>query len=253
LKNTVLTDLQKGVVVRIKGSGNNAIEIELLKAPEKVKIELAGLITDFNSVASFKIRNSLINASAATIVFVNGTKTNLGDGVLVELEGNVVNGVVVPTVVTLKTAEDNRTQAFIGQVSNYNAATGQFNLLGAQAKITASTVFKTFSGGNANVASFTNGAVVQAKGTFSQGVFIVTEIRSGSNAVQEVKLEGIASNVNLIARTLTLNGTAVTWTTSTEIDLISRLKNGARIVVEGLSNAGNGGVVAASKIQVKDR
>jgi Domain of unknown function (DUF5666) len=253
LKNTVLADLQKGVVVRIKGSSNNATEIELLKAPEKVKIELSGLITDFNSVASFKIRNSLINASAATVVFVNGTKANLGDGVLVELEGNVVNGVVVPTVVTLKTAEDNRTQAFIGQVSNYNAATGQFNLLGAQAKITASTVFKTFSGGNANVASFTNGTVVQAKGTFSQGVFIVTEIRSGSNAVQEVKLEGIASNVNLIARTLTLNGTAVTWTTATEIDLLSRLKSGARIVVEGLSNAGNGGVVAASKIQVKDR
>jgi hypothetical protein len=253
LKNTVLADLQKGVVVRIKGSGNNAIEIELLKAPEKVKIELAGLITDFNSVASFKIRNSLINASAATVVFVNGTKANLGDGVLVELEGNVVNGVVVPTAVTLKTAEDNRTQALIGQVSNYNSATGLFNLLGAQAKITASTVFKTFSGSNVGIASFTNGAVVQAKGTFSQGVFIVTEIRSGSNAVQEVKLEGIASNVNLIARTLTLNGTAVTWTTSTEIDLLSRLKSGARIVVEGLSNAGNGGVVAASKIQVKDR
>jgi Domain of unknown function (DUF5666) len=253
LKNTVLADLQKGVVVRIKGSGNNAIEIELLKAPEKVKIELAGLITDFNSVASFKIRNSLINASAATVVFVNGTKANLGDGVLVELEGNVVNGVVVPTAVTLKTAEDNRTQALIGQVSNYNSATGLFNLLGAQAKITASTVFKTFSGSNVGIASFTNGAVVQAKGTFSQGVFIVTEIRSGSNAVQEVKLEGIASNVNLIARTLTLNGTAVTWTTSTEIDLLSRLKSGARIVVEGLSNAGNGGSVAASKIQVKDR
>jgi Domain of unknown function (DUF5666) len=253
LKNTLLADLQKGVVVRIKGSGNNALEIELLKAPEKVKIELAGLITDFNSVASFKVRNSLINASAATIVFVNGTKANLGDGVLVELEGNVINGVIVPTLVTLKTAEDNRTQAFIGQVSNYNASTGLFNMLGAQAKITNSTVFKTFSGGNGSIASFGNGIVVQAKGNFSQGVFIVTEIRSGSNTVQEVKLEGIASNVNLIARTLTLNGTTVTWTMATEIDLLSRLKSGARVVVEGLSNSNNSGVVAASKIQVKDR
>jgi Domain of unknown function (DUF5666) len=253
LKNTLLADLQKGVVVRVKGSGNNALEIELLKAPEKVKIELAGLITDFNSVASFKVRNSLINASAATIVFVNGTKANLGDGVLVELEGNVINGVIVPTLVTLKTAEDNRTQAFIGQVSNYNASTGLFNMLGAQAKITNSTVFKTFSGGNASIASFGNGIVVQAKGNFSQGVFIVTEIRSGSNTVQEVKLEGIASSVNLIARTLTLNGTTVTWTMATEIDLLSRLKSGARVVVEGLSNSNNSGVVAASKIQVKDR
>jgi hypothetical protein len=253
LKNTLLADLQKGVVVRIKGSGNNALEIELLKAPDQVKIELAGLITDFNSVASFKVRNGLINASAATIVFVNGTKANLGDGVLVELEGNVINGVIVPTLVTLKTAEDNRTQAFIGQVSNYNASTGLFNMLGAQAKITNSTVFKTFSGGNGSIASFGNGIVVQAKGNFSQGVFIVTEIRSGSNTVQEVKLEGIASSVNLIARTLTLNGTTVTWTMATEIDLLSRLKSGARVVVEGLSNSNNSGVVAASKIQIKDR
>jgi hypothetical protein len=253
LKNTVLADLQKGVVVRIKGSGNNAAEIELLKTPEKVKIELAGLITDFNSVASFKVRNSLINASAATIVFVNGTKANLGDGVLVELEGNVVNGVIVPTLVSLKTAEDNRTQAFIGQVSNYNASTGLFNMLGAQAKITSATVFKTFSGGNGSIASFGNGTGVQAKGTFSQGVFIVTEIRLGANTVQEVKLEGIVSNVNLVARTLTLNGISVTWTMATEIDLLSRLKSGARVVVEGLSNSNNSGVVAASKIQVKDR
>jgi hypothetical protein len=253
LKNTLFADLQKGVVVRVKGTGNNAIEIELLKTPDKVKIELAGLITDFNSVTSFKVRNSLINASAANIVFVNGTKANLGDGVLVELEGNVINGVIVPTLITLKTAEDNRTQAFIGQVSNYNASTGLFNMLGAQAKITNSTVFKTFSGGNGSIASFSNGIVVQAKGNFSQGVFIVTEIRLGANTVQEVKLEGIASNVNLIARTLSLNGVSVTWTTSTEIDLLSRLKSGARVVVEGLSNSNNSGVVAASKIQVKDR
>jgi hypothetical protein len=253
LKNTLLADLQKGVVVRVKGIGNNATEIELLKAPEKVKIELAGLITDFNSAASFKVRNSLINASAATVVFVNGTKANLGDGVLVELEGSVINGVIVPTVVTLKTTEDSRTQAFIGQVSNYNASTGLFNLLGAQGKITSSTVFKTFSGGNATQASFSNGAVVQAKGAFAQGVFIVTEIRLGANTLQEVKIEGVASNVSLFTRSLTLNGINVTWIASTDIDSIAKLKSGARVVVEGLSSTNNGGQIAATKIQVKDR
>jgi Domain of unknown function (DUF5666) len=253
LKNAVLADLQKGVVVRVKGSGNTAIEIELLRAPEKVKIELAGLITDFNSAASFKVRNSLVNASAATVVFVNGTKANLGDGVLVEIEGNVVNGVIVPTLVTLRTAEDNRIQAFIGQVSNYSASTGVFSLLGAPAKITNATVFKTFSGGNATVSSFTNGAVVQAKGAFSQGIFIVTEIRLGANTFQEVKIEGVASSVSLITKSLTLNGVNVTWAASTDIDSITKLKSGARIVVEGLSSANNGGQIAATKIQVKDR
>jgi Domain of unknown function (DUF5666) len=253
LKNTLLADLQKGVVVRVKGTGNSAIEIELLKTPDKVKIELAGLITDFNSISSFKVRNSLINASAANIVFVNGTKANLGDGVLVVLEGNVVNGVIVPTLVTLQVAEDTRTQAFIGQVSNFNASTGLFNILGVQAKITAATVFKSFSGGNATIGSFANGITVQTKGSFAQGQFIVTEVRLGSSTVQEVKIEGVATNLNLATRTFSLNGVLVNWTATTDINTLAKLKNGVRVVVEGLSNANNGGVVAASKIQVKER
>jgi hypothetical protein len=116
LKNTLLADLQKGVVVRVKGNGNSAIEIELLKTPDKVKIELAGLITDFNSLASFKVRNSLVNASAASIVFVNGTKANLGDGVVVVLEGNVVDGVIVPTLVTLQISEATSMQARVSSI-----------------------------------------------------------------------------------------------------------------------------------------
>jgi hypothetical protein len=256
LKNTLLADLQKGAVVRVKGSGSNATEVELLKTPEKVKVELAGLVTDFISTASFKVRNALVNASAANIIFNNGSKTNLGDGVLVELEGTIVNGVIVPTQVTLKTAEDSRTQAFIGQVSNYNATTGLFTMQGAQGvqgKLTSSTVFKTFSGGNATLASFANGINAQVKGSFAQGQFIVTEVRLGANVVQEVKIEGVASNVSLLNRSLNLNGVTVNWTIATDISTLVKLKNGAQVVVEGLSNSGNAGAVAATKIQVKDR
>jgi hypothetical protein len=253
LKNALLADLQKGAVVRVKGTGSNALEVELLTSPEKVKIELSGLVSDFNSAASFKVRSSLVNASAANIVFVNGTKANLGDGVLIDVEGNVVGGVIVPTLVTFKIAEDNRTQAFIGQVSNFNASTGLFTISGVQTKITNTTIFKTFSGVLSTVASFVNGASVQVKGTFAQGQFVASEIRLGTNVVQEVKIEGVASNVNLVARTLTLNGITVNWVASTDINSLAKLKSGARVVVEGLSNSGNGGVVAAVKIQIKDR
>lgn len=253
LKNTLLADLQKGSVVRVKGSGTNAVEVELLKTPEKVKIELAGLVSDFTSAASFKVRNALVNASAATIIFNNGSKANLGDGVLVELDGTIVNGVIVPTQVTLKTAEDSRIQAFIGQVSNYNAATGQFTMLGAQGKLTSSTVFKTFAGGNATAASFANGINAQIKGAFAQGQFVVAEVRLGPSVVQEVKIEGVASNVSLLNRSLNLNGVTVNWTIATEISTLAKLKSGSQVVVEGLSNSGNAGAVAATKIQVKDR
>jgi Domain of unknown function (DUF5666) len=253
LKNAQLSDLQKGAVVRVKGTGANASEVELLKGADKVKIELAGVVTDFNSPASFKVRNSLVNASAASIVFINGSKANLGDGALVELEGTVSNGVIVPMSITFKTSEDNRTQSFNGQVNNFNPSTGEFTILGVQAKITTATVFKTFSGGNASVNSFANGATVQAKGAFTQGQFVATEIRIGASTVQEVKIEGVASNVNLVARSLTLNGFTVNWVASTDINTLVKLKNGVRVVVEGLSNSGSGGVVSAMKIQVKDR
>jgi Domain of unknown function (DUF5666) len=253
LKNAQLADLQKGAVVRVKGTGAAAAEVELLKGADKVKIELAGVVTDFNSAASFKVRNSLVNATAANIVFLNGSKANLGDGALVELEGNVINGVIVPTSITFKTTEDNRTQSFIGQVNNFNANTGGFTILGVQAKITNATVFKTFSGGNASMNSFANGATVQVKGAFAQGQFVATEIRLGPSAVQEVKIEGVASNVNLVTRSLTLNGFTVNWVASTDINTLAKLKNGARVIVEGLSNSGAGSVVSAAKIQVKDR
>jgi hypothetical protein len=253
LKNTQTGDLQKGAVVRVKGNGSNAIELELLKTPDKVRIELAGVITDFNSAMSFKVRNSLVNASATNIVFVNGTMANLSDGVLVEIEGSVINGVVVPSSLKFKTSEDSRTLAFLGQVSNYNASTGLFNILGAQGRITNTTIFKTFSGGNTTVASFINGVAAQVKGSFAQGVFFVTEVRLGASVVREVKMEGIATNVNFISNSFTLNGIVVNWTTATDFDLPTFLKDGVRVVVEGLSDSNANGVVAALKIQVKDK
>jgi hypothetical protein len=81
----------------------------------------------------------------------------------------------------------------------------------------------------------------------------VTEVRLGSSTLQEVKIEGVATNVNIAARSFNLNGALVTWVASTEVNTITKLKSGVRVVVEGLSNANNGGTVAASKIQVKDR
>jgi Domain of unknown function (DUF5666) len=253
LKNAQLADLQLGAVVRIKGNGNSAIEIELLKTPEAVKIELAGAISDFNSPASFKVRGSLVNASAANIVFTNGGRTNLANGVLVELDGTVVNGVIVPSQITIKTVQDNRTQTIVGQVSSFNSTANTFSILGTPAKLTSSTVFKAFSGGTGSIANFVNGANVQVTGSLVQNVFNVTEVRLGNNVVQEVKIEGVATNINVTARTLILNGIAVSWTATTDINTLGKLKNGVRIEVEGLSNSANGGAIVASKIQAKDR
>jgi Domain of unknown function (DUF5666) len=258
-------DLQNGLLVRVKGtaaSANNrqlnAADIQLIKASDKVKIELSGTISDYSNAGSFRVRGTLINASATSIIFENGSAGNFGDGVLLDLEGEIVNGVMAPSRIRFKTTEDSRTRSFIGNVASYNNNSSTFSLLGTSAKLNNSTIYKTLLGANATVASFSNGANVQVTGSFTQGVFLVDEVRyqgivgsgGGNTAPRQVKIDGVASMINFGTRTLTLNGNTVSWTPSTSINDIARLKNGALIQVEGV---GSGLTISASKIDIKQR
>jgi hypothetical protein len=263
----LLVDLQNGLLVRVKGSAAstnnrqlNAVEIELIKATDKFKIELAGTISDYSSATSFKVRGTLVNASAANIVFENGTLSNFSDGVLIEMEGQIVNGVMSPSRVKFKTVEDSRSRSFVGAITGYNSGTGTFNLLGASARLTNTTVYKTLVGANATVAGIANGANVQVTGVFAQGVFIVEEVRyisgtgSGNNtSPREVRIEGVASMIDLNNRTLSLNGATVSWLASTPIKDLSQLKNGVLVRVEGIGSGPSGLTISASKIEVKQR
>jgi Domain of unknown function (DUF5666) len=260
----LLSDLQNGLLVRVKGTAAtannrqlNATDIQLFKASDKVKIELSGTISDFTSPSSFRVRGTLVNASSANITFNNGQATNFSDGVLIEMEGEIINGVMSPSRVTFKTTEDSRTRSFVGTVSGYNNSTGAFSLLGASAKLSSSTVYKTLLGTSATVAAFSNGANVQVTGSFVQGVFNVDEVRYGSSggsgsgpSPRQVKIDGVASMVNQSTRTLLLNGNTISWTPSTPINDLNRLKNGVLIQVEGI---GSGLTINATKIDVKQR
>jgi Domain of unknown function (DUF5666) len=263
----LLADLQNGLLVRVKGNAAstnnrqlNAVEIELIKATDKFKIELAGTISDYSSANSFKVRGTLVNASAANIVFENGTLSNFSDGVLIEMEGQIINGVMSPSRVKFKTVEDSRSRSFVGAITGYNSGTGAFNLLGASARLTNTTVYKTLVGASATVAGIANGANVQVTGVFAQGVFIVEEVRyisstgSGNNtSPREVRIEGVASMIDLNNRTLSLNGATVSWLAATPIKDLSQLKNGVLVRVEGIGSGPSGLSISASKIEVKQR
>ncbi|HPV25520.1 MAG TPA: DUF5666 domain-containing protein, partial [Casimicrobium sp.] len=60
-----------------------------------VEFEEEGAISDFVSVASFKLAGKLIDASTAN--FERGTAANLRNGALVEIKGVLTNGVVKAT------------------------------------------------------------------------------------------------------------------------------------------------------------
>ena len=54
--------------------------------------EATGSITDFVSLASFRVGGVLIDGSSAT--FVDGTASDLRNGALIEVNGTLVNGAV---------------------------------------------------------------------------------------------------------------------------------------------------------------
>jgi hypothetical protein len=97
-----------GVKVDVAGTMQNGI----LKAT-KLKIRhvpgtggpasfiLIGAIGNFSSASSFWVRGQPVNAGGAGVVFVNGTASNLGNGVPVTIEGEqVVDGVLIATRVS---------------------------------------------------------------------------------------------------------------------------------------------------------
>jgi hypothetical protein len=250
-----VSQLQNGVTVRASGiapAGSlNAAEIQIISATEPVRISLSGVLTDFTSATNFKVRGTSVR-TAGTTVFVNGAAVNLTDGVLVEIDGIVLNGTVQATRVELKTQQDNRSMAFQGVVSNLVASTGAFEINGVASRVSAATIYKKFDGTGTAASGFSNGAIVKVTGSFStgQGVFLVDEVRLGNSNVTEVKLEGIATLVNIAQRTLVVNGTTVTWTPQTELINGAGLTRGALVKVQGLNNATG---ISATKLEAKSR
>ncbi len=92
-------DLADGVYVRVRGNFATdgtlvATSIVLRKFEFDFSVELHGTITDYVSDADFKVRGVPVDASSATIDLTRcptGT-TALGDGLFVEVEGNIASG-----------------------------------------------------------------------------------------------------------------------------------------------------------------
>ncbi len=105
---TSLADLKNGARVSVKASLTQvdgkpvltALQIEVQK-PEKDNegaeyVYLSGLIVDFVSSANFKVGSQKVDASAATVEFIDGDAAKLGNGLKVEIKGSVnKDGVLV--------------------------------------------------------------------------------------------------------------------------------------------------------------
>lgn len=90
------SDLENGVIVEVKGImvGNTVIatRVSFEDAPDAIEFEATGLVSAFVSVSSFVVGGQTIDASGASIE--RGTVADLRNGVLVEVKGDLVDGIV---------------------------------------------------------------------------------------------------------------------------------------------------------------
>src|SRR5262245_17675215 len=157
-----------GLKVRVRlntvknGSGAwvaTAIRAEQREMEDRDEAEVEGIITAFTSTTSFSVNGLPVNASNAA--FPDGT-AGVVLGARIEVEGAIVNGVLVATKVELEDDKNEDRNELNGTISALNTTAKTFVVRGVTVHYSATTVFD--DGVEANLA---NGRQVEVKGTLS--------------------------------------------------------------------------------------
>ncbi|MGJ3700027.1 DUF5666 domain-containing protein [Variovorax sp. AFSI2.2] len=94
--------LAEGAIVRVRGSVApiaglfSATKVQgwyAIPTQNATAVQLAGVVTDYNGIGDFKVLGTVINASNAQIP--PGQLTSIGNGVKVEVDGFMSNGILV--------------------------------------------------------------------------------------------------------------------------------------------------------------
>lgn len=124
-------------------------------------VHVEGVITVFTSAQSFEINGLAIDATNAT--FPDGT-AGIVLGARVEVEGSIVNGVLVATKVELEDRRDlgRRLLEFRGEMGNLDTTAKTFALRGLTIWYGGAVDYR-----NGTEASLANGKIVEVKGVIS--------------------------------------------------------------------------------------
>lgn len=208
-------------------------------------ITLAGLVTDFVSVASFRVRDQVVDASAAA--FSGGAAGELANGRGVEVTGVVRGNVLAASalVFTIPPAPEGVRLHVSGAIEAF-ASPASFRVGGRAVSAGSSTVF---TGGTA--ADLANGRVVDVDGLVSGGVLAATAIAFRPvDAAATVSLSGAITDF-VSPASFRVNNQPITTTAATvyEAGTAASLANGRVVEIEGrLAD----GVVTASKVHFAD-
>lgn len=146
-----------------------AVEEEV-EVEDRDEVEIEGTITDFTNSTTFKVNGQPVDASGATV------PAGLKKGDRVEVEGRLVNGVLVANKVELEDENEKREFELNGLISNLNTTAKTFVVRGMTVDFSGSV---TFLPAGKTAANLINGANVEVKGVAStDGTKIVaTSIR----------------------------------------------------------------------------
>lgn len=108
-----------------------------LSHPDGDGLEIEGYVSDFVSIANFRIAGQVVNAANAVIR--NGTAADIANGVKVEAEGTMNNGVLVASVLVLKLQTSVRVEAGL---QAKDVAAGTMTLLGRTIKVNGDTEWR---------------------------------------------------------------------------------------------------------------
>lgn len=249
------TEIRAGAFVRVEGRLDDTAGVAAVLAslvtivhPDGEALTLCGTISDFVTAASFRVRNTLIDASASGVAFADTSAAQLTDGLLVEVIGRVERGVLRANQVRLKREADSRTGALRGVLEATASSVTPYAIAGTSIRLSDATVLRFGDQSPATGADLAAGLTVTARGGFVGDVFDVRELsiyRPGES--QPVWTRGRADDIDLAARSLRLNAYAVRWNDGTVI------VGGTDILVPGASIEVRGvvrdGVLSATRIE----
>jgi hypothetical protein len=186
-----LPGLQEGVIARVdlktQVQGSTWIATRIVTGlpgiPPDTAIELEGFVTEFKSLASFKVDGALVDASGAGVVFDRGTAAQIGNGARLEVDGHMRNGVLVAEHIDVRLAAPAKNdptppqeppQQFDvkGKIESVDAAAPAFVVRGTTVLYDTTTSFERGDPGDLK-----QGRTVQVKGTLSSGHVLAERIK----------------------------------------------------------------------------
>lgn len=136
--------LANGMTIEAGGRnfGNGVLTADRLRDRDRDRIsypdgdglEVEGYVSDFVSIANFKVAGQVVNATNAVIR--NGTAADIRNGLKVEVEGTIGNGVLVAGVVVLKLQTSVRVEAGLQAI---DASQRTITVLGRSIKLSDET------------------------------------------------------------------------------------------------------------------